>query len=205
MLQNVFINLVKTYGAADDLASTMWQEVHNSHNQVGRYYHNLKHLENLYEELQQCNKQIQDLNTLLFSIIYHDIIYDATTKDNEEKSAAIAVERLTTLGCGKDIIAKCREQIIATKSHTLSTDKDTNLFTDADLSILGSKWEKYLQYSKQVREEYSMYADALYIPGRRKVLQHFLKMEHIFKTEHFRIKYENQARKNLVAELKLLA
>jgi predicted metal-dependent HD superfamily phosphohydrolase len=47
-----------------------------------------------------------------------------------------------------------------------------------------------------------MYPDFLYRPGRRKVLQHFLDMERIFKTEEFASKFEKQARVNLGWELR---
>ncbi|HET7178254.1 MAG TPA: hypothetical protein VFI14_00955 [Chryseosolibacter sp.] len=52
-----------------------------------------------------------------------------------------------------------------------------------------------------MRREYSMYPDFLYRPGRRKVLQYFLDMERIFKTEEFASKFEKQARGNLEREL----
>ncbi|MDX2245424.1 MAG: hypothetical protein SF052_01505 [Bacteroidia bacterium] len=83
----------------------------------------------------------------------------------------------------------------------MSPDNDTNLFTDADLSILGQKREIYHAYSTNVRKEYAIYPDILYNPGRKKVLQHFLAMEQIFKTPHFQEKYEAQARANLEEEL----
>ena len=83
----------------------------------------------------------------------------------------------------QETIVLCKEQILATKSHVKSTDSDTNFFTDADLSVLGQSWEVYSIYYKNVRKEYSIYPDLLYNPGRKKVLQHFLSMARIFKTE----------------------
>jgi predicted metal-dependent HD superfamily phosphohydrolase len=93
--------------------------------------------------------------------------------------------------------------ILATKEHQRSDD-ETNLFTDADLSVLGADRETYLLYVQQIRAEYSIYPDILYNPGRKKVLEHFLNMENIFKTNEFRTKYESAARKNLEAEIRLL-
>lgn len=62
----------------------------------------------------------------------------------------------------------------------------------------------YLQYAENIRKEYSIYPDALYQPGRRQVLQHFLAQEHIFKTPVFRERYEKQARENISKELAML-
>lgn len=96
------------------------------------------------------------------------------------------------------------EQILATKSHKKSDDEDTNFLLDADLSILGKSPQVYLEYTKQIRKEYSIYPDFLYKPGRKKVLQHFLALENIFKTEYFKNKYESQARENIEFELRSL-
>ncbi|MFZ4476447.1 MAG: hypothetical protein ACOYPR_14720, partial [Saprospiraceae bacterium] len=98
-------------------------------------------------------------------------------------------------------ISRCKAQIIATKSHVESSEQDTNLFLDADLSILGQEFSIYKTYTQQIRKEYAMYPDLLYRPGRKKVLQHFLGMDSIFKTRYFQEKYEASARKNLQAEL----
>ena len=80
----------------------------------------------------------------------------------------------------------------------------TNLFTDADLSILGSDSIAYKAYVENVRREYSMYPDFLYKPGRKKVLIHFLSVESIFKTNEFATRFEAQARKNVNDELSKL-
>ena len=95
-------------------------------------------------------------------------------------------------------------QILATKSHDNSDCNDTNLFTDADLSILGSDWDSYLIYLNQIRQEYKLYPDLIYKPGRKQVLQHFIEKQRLFKTDYFHKKFENQAKSNLEKELKLL-
>jgi predicted metal-dependent HD superfamily phosphohydrolase len=69
---------------------------------------------------------------------------------------------------------------------------------------LGQHWENYLAYAKDVRKEYSIYPDFIYKPGRKKILNHFLKMKRIFKTEFFFAKFEETAKENLNRELGLL-
>ena len=59
-------------------------------------------------------------------------------------------------------------------------------------------------YLKNVRKEYSLYPNLVYNPGRKKVLQHFVEMEKIFKTEYFFEKFEAQAKENLKQELEQL-
>ncbi len=83
-------------------------------------------------------------------------------------------------------------------------NSDANYFTDADLSILGQDWEIYTQYYKNVLKEYAIYPNRIYNSGRKKVLQHFLTMKNIFKTEYFYQKFEETARRNIQKEIELL-
>ncbi len=111
-----------------------------------RHYHTLTHLEKLLEQLAPITG-IDDWDTLLFALFYHDIVYKATRKDNEEKSAELARERLTQLQYPPQKMARCVAHILATQSHTPSADGDTNLFTDADLGILGTDTDTYRNYT----------------------------------------------------------
>ncbi len=204
MLQQTFITLAKKYTNDDRLINTLWEEIEKNYSGKKRHYHTLTHLDNLVSQLGEIKTQISDWDTVLFSVFYHDVIYNASAKDNEEKSAVLAEKRLISISFPADKIKNCVAQILATKAHTQSNDNDINLFTDADLSILGQSRDAYIDYFKNVRKEYSIYPDFLYNPGRKKVMQHFLNMERIFKTDFFFNKFETAARKNLTYELQLL-
>ncbi|KGO82597.1 hypothetical protein Q763_05750 [Flavobacterium beibuense F44-8] len=199
MLENIFTILVNPYNK--ESTQSMWQEIKEYYSHKSRKYHNLTHLENLYKELSFCKELIEDWDTVLFALFYHDIIYKSTRNDNEEQSAELALQRLKEINYPEDKAERCRQMILATKSHLPVSDNDINLFTDADLSILGYDWSRYAKYYKQVREEYSYYPDILYKPGRKKVLKHFLSMSFIYKTEFFRAKYEENAKENIRKEL----
>ncbi len=163
-----------------------------------------------YEQIQEIIKKengsieykayLTDLDTVLFSIFYHDFIYKRRRHNNEQKSADVAKDRLTRLGVPNNKITQCQKQIIATKHHAKSSDSDTNYLLDFDLGILGESPEMYQDYTKKIRKEYTIYPDFIYNPGRKKVLQHFLNMDSLFKTEEFYKNYEPQARENLKAE-----
>jgi predicted metal-dependent HD superfamily phosphohydrolase len=81
----------------------------------------------------------------------------------------------------------------------ISADNDTNIFNDADMSILGLDRETYTNYVKNIRLEYRHIPN--FDTGRKKVLNYFLKMENIFKTLFFRNLYEESARKNIEWEI----
>lgn len=205
MLKENFISLVNIYTNDHALIDELWKETEKYYSGKKRYYHNLAHLESLLDQLSAVKAKIHDWNTLLFTLYYHDIIYNPVKNDNEEKSAALAGKRMQQLEVPAEKILQCRARILATKKHEISADSDTNYFIDADLSILGQPWTVYETYYKNVRKEYAVYPDVIYKPGRKKVLRHFLHMQQIFKTDEFSQKFEWQAKENLQKELELLS
>lgn len=204
MLKETFIQLIGNYTTDGRLLKQLWQEIEDNYSEKKRHYHTLQHLENLLPLLLQVKENIKDWNTILFSFYYHDVVYNALKRNNEEKSAEFAQSRMQLIGAPGPMIEKCVQQILFTKDHLFSDDNDTNFFTDADLSVLGQDWGVYENYFKQVRKEYSLFPDLIYIPGRKKVLRHFLQMERIFKTDFFFNKFELPAKQNLQKELDLL-
>ncbi len=185
-------------------AHCLWSEITELYSSEGRHYHNLQHLDFLYNELSTLKTELKDWPAICLAICYHDIIYHPGAADNEDKSAELAEERLSPTNIKESSVSRCKQHILATKLHANHTDPDTNLFTDADLAILGQNDEVYDEYAVNIRREYSHVPDALYGMGRGGVLQRFLRMERIFKTEAFFTKYEVQARKNIRRELQHL-
>lgn len=204
MLKETFIGLLTNYTDNDRLTNELWTEIEKNYSSKKRHYHTLHHLDSLLAQLTDVKGEIQNWNTILFTLYYHDIVYNSLKSDNEEKSAELAEKRMKQISVSIDAIELCKNQILTTKSHIKSTDSDTNYFTDADLSVLGQNWETYSLYYKNVREEYSIYPDFVYNPGRKKVLIHFLSMDRIFKTDFFHNKFEIQAKQNLQMEIELL-
>jgi predicted metal-dependent HD superfamily phosphohydrolase len=200
MIKEEFIQSLKHYTANGEQIRALWDDVEHSYSSTGRHYHNLTHLNHLTKELQPYKASFNNWDVVVLAIAYHDIVYNALKSNNEEKSADLAVKKLAVLSCPEILISRCQQLILATKKHQ-GGDQEINLFTDADLSILGSAEETYKTYAGQIRQEYSMYPDFVYYPGRKKVLRHFLSMDKIYKSPDFEDKYESSARINLQAEL----
>lgn len=204
MLKELFTELLHNYTNDDNRIITYWTEIEKNYSGKGRYYHTLQHLDHLLNQLIAVKSEIKDWDVVLFTLYYHDIVYNSRKSDNEEKSAELAEERMKQISVPAEVIELCKKQILATKSHLTAMDQDTNYFTDIDLSILGQDWNTYSDYYKNVRKEYAVYPDFLYNPGRKKVLQHFLAMDRIFKTDLFHDKFELRARQNIQKEMELL-
>ncbi len=205
MLKETFINLVSKYTNSQYVKNDLWFDIEKRHSVKRRHYHTLNHLENVLLELLPLRKEIKNWDVILFALYYHDIIYNSLKSDNEKKSAEHAEIKLKELSISKAEIDLCKQHILATKSHQLLANSDTNYFTDADLSILGANWVTYNLYFENVRKEYALFPSFIYRKGRKKMLNHFLEMERIFKTDYFYTKYEVQAKKNLQKEIELLS
>lgn len=204
LLKNIFIELAGKYAAENNIVHSLWNEIEKQYTQPKRFYHTLDHLENLMNQLEPVRNQAGDWESIVFATCYHDIVYNVLKKNNEEKSAELAKKRLAQLQVPDSVIHSTVELILATESHKLHQQNDINLFTDADLAVLGSDWIAYERYSRQIRKEYNIYPDIVYKPGRKKVLLYFLSLNNIYKTAYFSGRYERQARLNLRRELEEL-
>ena len=200
-----FKELISNYTNDPYRIAKLSEEVIRNYREEGRYYHNIKHLESLLSSLECIKNDIQDWEAMLFALVYHDYIYDSMSKENEEQSAMLALQRMEEIYVPEHIQQRCYQIIIATKTHTLSAIHDINLFTDADIAVLGSDWNAYENYAKAIRQEYAIIPKDKYREGRKKVLQHFLAMEVIYKTEYFKTMYEARARENIQREIELLS
>lgn len=204
MLESLFYELAGRYTSRTEIIDECWREIEARYSSKGRYYHNLSHLQTLLQVLLKVRSRIEDWDSMVFAVRYHDIIYSVLKQNNEAKSAQLAAKRLLSLQYPQDRIARVTRHIIATKAHQQAEDPDTNILTDADLSILGADDKTYQEYAVNVRKEYSLYPDLLYNAGRKKVLHHFLCMKPLFKTDYFISTFEQQARRNLKNELFVL-
>lgn len=205
MISEVFQRFLSQYTENQFFIKETWKEIEKYYSEKHRCYHTLQHIEQLYFLLEKEKENIADWEALMWSIFYHDIIYNPSKSDNEERSAEKMREIATKFGVEKSIIEQSFNQIIATKKHETTGDSDTDIFTDADLAILGSDWNDYEAYAQNIRKEYSIYPDFMYNMGRKKVLKHFLEMLNIYKTPLFREKLEEKAKENIEKELKLLS
>jgi predicted metal-dependent HD superfamily phosphohydrolase len=201
MLQQTFKKLLLHYTTDHVMIENLWMEIIENYEDNNRYYHTLSHLENILQQLLDVKSKINNWETILFTLFYHDIIYNASSHDNEEQSSLLAQKRMQQINVPNMIIENAVLQILATKKHQFDGDSDTNYFTDADLTILGMEAQDYKKYYKNIRKEYAIYDNEIYNEGRKKVLQHFLNMKRIYKTEYFYSKYEQQANLNIKMEL----
>ncbi|MGL5888486.1 MAG: HD domain-containing protein [Bacteroidia bacterium] len=173
-----------------------------SWNEPQRHYHNLSHLVKLLELSAEYRSHLQSPETVDFAIFYHDAVYKPERSNNEEKSALRAETEMAEMEISPAIISEVAVYIRATSAHgnPPSDNNDLNFFLDFDLSVLGAEPAVYDLYAFQVREEFSIYPDQLYKPGRKKVLQS-LSEKPVYRTQIFSTRFEEAARANLLREI----
>jgi predicted metal-dependent HD superfamily phosphohydrolase len=163
-----------------------------------RYYHNLIHLENGLESFFELFPKISSID--LFSWAYHDVVYEPLSSDNEERSAACFMNDREALGFSLEEADVITENILATKH----TGASVSIVNDIDLSILGKDLFTYSAYADNIKKEYSMLDEDVFLAGRIKILSHLLDRYYIYNNGTFRAKYEEEARKNIKNEIDCL-
>lgn len=131
------------------------------------------------------------------AVLFHDVIYDPLAKDNEARSAALAVAHGAS--------ARTSELILLTARHGALTvddvDRDAAHFLDSDTAILGAAPDAFDAYDAAIRREYAAVPEDAFVAGRGKFLQTMLERPRIFLSELFHAELDARARANLTRAL----
>lgn len=130
-----------------------------------RFYHTLKHIKELLDQLEV--KRLYDSDILFLATVYHDIIYDPTRNDNEqlsadefEKDAEVFLKHLNPA-----TIDEVKQIILDTKTHTPSTDLSA-IFCDMDMSVLRRPFAELIAYEEEIFKEFQFHDYKNYKAGR---------------------------------------
>ena len=185
-------------------AAALYTDLTARYSAPGRVYHNLVHVHAILGTLDILASQYltADTTALELAAWYHDVIYDTTKSDNEQRSADFMVQALRGFGIPDTIVTDASRLIELTAAHApLAGDIAGSVLIDADLSILGAPTDVYDDYARSIRGEYSWVAPADYQTGRARVLENFLARERIYLTGLMFEDREVAARANLAREL----
>lgn len=206
-LRMKWFDLMKTLGVAEGFSLDWWKRIASRYSQVHRRYHTLKHISDMFDLLEKFGGSSTHI---VLAIWFHDVEYNSHCCDNEDKSSSMLNLFLTEANAPDELFFSVA-MITATSRHEIPKDipasllYDVELFLDLDLSILGASPEAYLEYSTQVRQEYSHVPDPVFNSSRSTVLRSFHGRKHIYYTQAFRDAFEEQANINLNRELIMLS
>jgi predicted metal-dependent HD superfamily phosphohydrolase len=168
-----------------------------------RHYHTPQHLRECLDLFDAVRDQAHRPAEVALALWFHDAIYDARRKDNEERSAEWACQVAQAAGVAR-AADSIHALVMATRHDVIPQDPDARLLVDIDLAILGSSPGRFDESTQQIREEYIHLGDEEWREGRARVLQEFLARPCIFSTPGFYSAREPQARANLLRALRAL-
>ncbi|HJW45626.1 MAG TPA: hypothetical protein VJ484_03970 [Lysobacter sp.] len=170
-----------------------------------RAYHNFRHVEEVlrrYDEVAAGPGWAQPAEVRL-AVLYHDAIYEAGRRDNEARSAELAVAHIGRWLPDQSIDAvRVAELINLTARHGQfkpgDVDADAALFLDCDMAILGAEPSVFDAYDRGIAAEYRGHVPAwLFKLNRRRFLKGLLARERIFISDWFHERFDARARINL--------
>ncbi|OKH34509.1 hypothetical protein NIES2101_38900 [Calothrix sp. HK-06] len=202
LLQNKWRRLLKLFEIDENIINQTFSEIATVYECQGRYYHNLKHIKEVLEIIDNLQSKYKIGESLQFAAWFHDIVYDTQAHNNEEKSAEYARNLLSLLNIPSSTVDKTCRLILTTKHHKPSEDDlESQILLDADLAILGSDPQRYREYMLGIRQEYAWVKENEYNTKRSEVLQKFLQRARIFSTLELYQQLELIARNNITAEI----
>ena len=170
-----------------------------------RHYHTLQHLNECLSQFAPVRHLGRHPAEVELALWFHDAFYEPRRHDNEERSAAWAVEATASAGVAPEVGRRVSGLVMLTCGHEPPTDVDGQLLVDVDLSILGAERERFDESDEQIRREYAHVPDADFRTGRSKILAAFLARPRLYCTGHFHALLEARARDNLRHSLDKLA
>ena len=163
-------NLLNKYHIKADIKMIldMWNESH-------RHFHNLEHLMDIIEQINENygSGKIEEKQRekLMITALFHDIVYDPTKQDNEEKSAEFLINLCEDKN-NKDIL-EIRDAILDTKTHKSSTPL-SEVFNDFDMNIVERDFNELLKWEDGIYNEYKIFGNDKYKEGRLTFLESLL-------------------------------
>jgi len=173
-----------------------------------RRYHTLAHLAAVVDTIAVLETHLTDgeqcdTHAVVLAALFHDVVYQPLSADNEALSAQLAVTCARDLGWSPERCADVERLVLATALHHAAA-ADEALLLDADLAVLAASPGEYADYVRAVRAEYADVSDDAWRRGRADVLRRLLATPSLFATAHMRRSAEVPARANLTAELATL-
>lgn len=176
----------------------VWPLIARHYSEPDRYYHNLDHIRECMERLDEFRGELRDPDAAELALWFHDIVYEPTAADNELRSALLFDRELGMfLPTGR--ADHVHTMIMATVHPSDPTDNDARFVADIDLAGFARPWEEFVRVTGQLRRECFHLTDSQFQVGTLAFFKKILARPTIYLTEQFRATCEQSARGNLYA------
>lgn len=188
-----------TFGAGED-SILVYNDLSTRMSEDGRHYHTMEHIDEMLTLADEAGLSSPVIDAAIW---FHDAVYEAGSKHNEDLSAELAEQFMPRLNLSQIEQARVTAMIIASREHR-SKNTEIQPFLDLDMAILGAKPERYKRYAADVRQEFAHVSDWNFALGRKHFLKGCLRRKQLYLTPWFRERFEAQARENIKAEIDAL-
>ncbi len=180
-----------------------------------RLYHGILHLATMWQihkklRAEKINSAVPNQvfvnqyvdHIIASAIVYHDAVYDATSKTNEFDSATLWGSDISDV-IADDFAGDVYQCIISTEKHLSKPHRGevAEWFVGLDLASLAAPWDIFVLNNRLIRLEYHHLDDAAWRAGNGAFLRSLLTAPVIFREEVLRTHFEADARANLVRHL----
>lgn len=196
----IWFDLCERRQVAGDDAVELFTELLLRYAESGRAYHDLRHIRECLEVLEENATMADDPDALRWAIFFHDAVYDTGRDDslNVAESAEMAAGRARRAGLSAAFAHAAHKLVMATTHADDELEsEDERLIADIDVVVLAWPWDVFCEYGERIRKEYSRYSAGEYREGRADFFEKMLGKPAIYLTEPFRERYEGKARKNM--------
>ena len=201
-LRERFGRLWRKLGAED--VEGLADELIRAYAEPQRRYHGLDHLRDCLAQLDAAPADETERDLAETALWFHDAVFAPGRADNEARSADWAADAMLRAGISEVRAREVARLVRSTDHARPATDSMEALVCDVDLSILGREPAEFAEYERRIRDEYREVPEPLYRDGRSAVLSHLLARDPIYRSSHFRARYESAARRNLIQALERL-
>lgn len=192
------------------LPTTMLSELETAYATPVRAYHNFGHVQEVLHRFAEVTvgPGWTQPSEVYLAVLYHDAVYEAGRKDNEARSAEMAMAQIARWLPEQGIdTLRVAELIDLTARHGQFSpgdfgddgfSLDTRHFLDCDMAILGAEAGVFDAYDAGIAEEYRGHVPAfLFRLNRKRFLKGLLARERIYLSDWFHQRYDAPARANL--------
>ena len=181
---------------ASKTACDKFERIATAYAEARRAYHTAQHIDECLMLLDTVASQLQSPDDVELAIWLHDVVYDPQAKDNEARSAALALDWMIDLPqARKD---RLQQRILATQHHLpTANDSDCQALLDIDLAILAAAPTRFAEYATQVRTEYSFVPASVYRTKRGEFMHAMGQRPQLYLHPALAPRLEPLARRNL--------
>ena len=201
-LRHQWDDLMQFYGLNSVQTEAVYNDLVARYEDDGRYYHNLKHIQNVLEIIESVRVIAADLEAIKLAAWFHDVIYDPAATDNEEQSV-ILFNKLAHNILPETVIQKVSKIIKATLHIDNPEDLDEAFMLDIDLSSIAGSWQRFTKDNSNLRREAKDQDCRDYCEKKISFFNMLLDKDRIYFTDFFHAAFEEKARHNMENYIRL--